>query len=44
MPAFPLIDEATAQGDVARVFADFRRTKGTAFVPNLLAAPAAVEA
>ncbi len=34
MPAFPLIDEATAQGDVARVYADFRRTKGTAFVPN----------
>ena len=30
MPAFPIIDEVTAQGDVARVFADFRRTKGTA--------------
>ena len=47
MPAFPLIDEATAQGDVARIFADFRRTKGTAFVPNffktLANAPAAME-
>jgi uncharacterized peroxidase-related enzyme len=47
MPAFPIIDEVTAQGDVARVFADFRRTKGTAFVPNffktLANAPAAME-
>ena len=34
MPIFPLIDEATAQGDVARVFAEFRRTKGTPFVPH----------
>jgi uncharacterized peroxidase-related enzyme len=47
MPDFPLIDEATALGDVARVFADFRRTKGTSFVPNffktLANAPAAME-
>ena len=47
MPAFPIIDEVMAQGDVARVFADFRRTKGTAFVPNffktLANAPAAME-
>ena len=47
MPGFPLIDEATAQGDVARIFAEFRRTKGTAFVPNffktLAGAPAAME-
>jgi len=34
MPVFPLIDEGIAQGDVARVFAEFRRTKGTPFVPN----------
>jgi uncharacterized peroxidase-related enzyme len=47
MSVFPLIDEVTAQGDVARVFAEFRRTKGTAFVPNffktLAHAPAALE-
>jgi uncharacterized peroxidase-related enzyme len=47
MSVFPLIDEVTAQGDVARVFAEFRRTKGTAFVPNffktLAHAPAAME-
>ena len=36
MPVFPLIDEVTAQGDVARVFAEFRRTKGTAFRAQLL--------
>ena len=47
MPIFPPIDEGTAQGDVARVFAEFRRTKGTPFVPNffktLAHAPAAME-
>jgi uncharacterized peroxidase-related enzyme len=47
MSVFPLIDEVTAQGDVARVFAEFLRTKGTAFVPNffktLAHAPAALE-
>lgn len=47
MPTFPLIDEATAQGDVARLYADVRRTKGTAFVPNffktLATAPTALE-
>jgi hypothetical protein len=47
IPAFPLIDEVTAQGDMVRVFADFRRTKGTAFVPNffktLANAPTAME-
>jgi hypothetical protein len=34
MPAFPLIDEATAQGDVARIFADFRRTKAPPSCPT----------
>lgn len=47
MPVLPPIDEMTAQGDVARVFAEFRRTKGTPFVPNffktLAHAPAAME-
>jgi uncharacterized peroxidase-related enzyme len=47
MSVFPLIDEGTAHGDVARVFAEFRRTKATAFVPNffktLAHAPAAME-
>ena len=47
MSIFPLIDDGTAEGDVARVFAEFRRTKATAFVPNcfqtLAHAPAAME-
>ena len=30
----PLVEEATATGKVAAIFADIRQTKGIAFVPN----------
>lgn len=31
----PLVDEATAAGKVAAVFADIKKTKGIDFVPNI---------
>ncbi|WP_422926721.1 carboxymuconolactone decarboxylase family protein [Singulisphaera sp. PoT] len=31
----PLVDEATATGKVAAVFADIKKTKGIDFVPNI---------
>lgn len=44
----PLVEEGDATGDVARVFADIKQTKGIGFIPNfwraLATCPALLEA